>query len=140
MLTTVTIVGVVVLAALIWVFLQMRSKDLIEEKLAKRRAESSASARAQLLEGPNRIPVAMSLLNDRVCYENADLDACLELNNVEEIEYDDETATGHSVHGRVLRLRSHGHSFEFELDPAAARQWESALPAKHYDPGHRQAV
>lgn len=139
MLTTVTIVGVVVLAALIWVFLQMRSKDLIEEKLAKRKAESRAAARAQLLEGPNRIPVAMSLLNDRVCYENADLDACLELNNVEEIEYDDETATGHSVHGRVLRLRSHGHSFEFELDPAVARQWESALPAKHFD-AHRQAV
>ena len=32
-MTTVTIVGLVVLAALIWLFLRMRSKDLIEEKM-----------------------------------------------------------------------------------------------------------
>ena len=138
-LTTVTIVGVVVLAALTWLLLQMRSKDSIDEKLTKRKAEAKASSRAELLEGPNRIAVAISLLDDRVCYENADLDACLELKNVEEIEYDDETATGRAVHGRVLRLRSHGHAFEFDLDAAAARQWEAALPPRQFD-GHRAAV
>jgi hypothetical protein len=139
-LTTVTIVGVVVLAALIWIYLQMRSKDRIEEMLMKRRPSSKIASRAALLEGPNRIPVALSLAGETICYENADLDACLELPHIEEIEYDEETATGHAVHGRVLRLRSHGHAFDFEMDPATAKQWEAALPAKHLEAPHRQAV
>ena len=139
-LPTVTVVGVVVLAALVWLFLRTRSQDLTQETLAKRRATSKIASPAALLEGPNRIPVVLSLAGDRIIYENPDLDAALELQNLEEIEYDDETATGHAVHGRVLRLRSHGHSFEFELDPPTAKQWEEALPAKHLETGHRQTA
>lgn len=139
MLTTITIVGVVVLAALIWLFVRTRSKDLIEEMLVKRRPSSTVASRAEFIEGPNTIPVALSLQADKLCYENPDLDACLELQHVDEIEYDDETATGHSVNGRVLRLRSRGHAFEFALDPVVAKQWEAALPPKQFDAGHRQA-
>ncbi len=138
-LTTVTIVGVVVLAALVWLFIRTRSKDLIEEMMTKRRATAKAVARAEFLEGPNRIPVALSLMDDRIVYENPDIDAYLETKNIEEIEYDDETSTGHSVHGRVLRLRSHGHTFEFELDGPMAHHFETVLPAKHSDSGQRRA-
>ena len=137
---TVTIIGVVVLAALIWLFLRTRSQDLIEEMLTKRRPAARAASRADFVEGPNRFHVALSLIEDRVNYENPDLDAFLDVKNIDEIEYDDETATGHSVEGRVLRLRSHGHAFEFILEPAAAKTWESALPAKHLASGQRQAV
>lgn len=129
-LPTVTVVGVVVLAALIWLFIQTRSKDLLDEILVKQRATAKAATKAEFLEGPNRIPVALCVMADRVAYVNPDLDAFLEMKNIDEVEYDDETSTGRSVHGRVLRLRSHGHSFEFELDPQAAKMCEAALPAK----------
>jgi hypothetical protein len=140
MLTAVTLVGLVVLVALIWLFLKTRSKDLIEEMIAKRRGSSRLVSRAEFVEGMERMGVALSLTNDRIVYENPDLDAYLELRHLEEIEYDDETATGHSVEGRILRLRSHGHTFEFILDPATARQWESMLSPRRADQGTAKAV
>ncbi len=140
MLATVTVVGLVVLAALIWLFLKTRSRDLIEEMMVKRRASSRLVCRAQFMEGMERINVALSLAADRICYENSDMDAYLELRHIEEIEYDDETATGHSFEGRVLRLRSHGHTFEFLLATPTAQQWEATLPPRRADQGTAQAV
>ena len=140
MLTAVTVIGLVVLAALIWLFLKTRSKDLIEEMMVKRRASSRLVSRAEFLEGMEKISVALSLAADRICYENPDIDAYLELRHIEEIEYDDETATGHSIEGRVLRLRSHGHTFEFLLEIPTAKQWESMLPPRRADQGTAQAV
>jgi hypothetical protein len=140
MLTAVTVIGLVVLAALIWLFLKTRSKDLIEEMMVKRRASSRLVSRAEFLEGMEKINVALSLAADRICYENPDIDAYLELRHIEEIEYDDETATGHPIEGRVLRLRSHGHTFEFLLEIPTARQWESMLPPRRADQGTAQAV
>jgi hypothetical protein len=140
MLFAVTVIGLVVLAALIWLFLKTRSKDLIEEMMVKRRASSRLVSRAEFLEGMEKINVALSLAADRICYENPDIDAYLELRHIEEIEYDDETATGHPIEGRVLRLRSHGHTFEFLLDITTARQWESMLPPRRADQGTAQAV
>ncbi len=139
-LTTVTIVGLVVLGALIWLFLRMRSKDLINEMMAKRRTSSRLVSRADFVEGLERIPVALSLGTEVLCYENPDLDATLELRHIEEVEYDDETATGQAVDGKALRLRSHGHTFEFVLDPDSARQWEATLEPKHMGQGTAKAV
>jgi len=140
MLTAVTVIGLVVLAALIWLFLKTRSKDLIEEMMVKRRASSRLVSRAEFLEGMEKINVALSLAADRICYENPDIDAYLELRHIEEVEYDDETVTGHPIEGRVLRLRSHGHTFEFLLDIPTARQWESMLLPRRADQGTAQAV
>jgi hypothetical protein len=132
-LGTVTIIGLVVLAALIWVFIHLRGKDRVEEVLAKHRGSARACSRACLLEGMEQIPVALVLTADAIFYENSDLQASIELPLVEEIEYDDETATGHTVPGKVLRLRAHNHVFEFTLDLATAKQWEAALPARRID-------
>src|ERR1700674_1036315 len=140
MLTAVTVIGLVVLAALIWLFIKTRSRDLIEEMMVKRRATSRLVCRAEFMEGMERINVALSLAADRICYQNSDMDAYLELRHIEEIEYDDETATGHSFEGRVLRLRSHGHTFEFLLDTPTARQWETTLPPRRVNQGTAQAV
>jgi hypothetical protein len=139
-LTVVTIVGLVVLAALIWLYFRMRSQDLIEQMMAKRRASARLVSRADFVEGLERIPVALSLTTDMICYENPDLDASLELRHIEEIEYDEETATGQAVDGKALRLRSHGHTFEFVLDPSAIQQWQTTLPPRHLDQGTAQAV
>jgi hypothetical protein len=129
-LETLTVVGVVVLVVMIVVFLRVRSRDLVEEKLAALRPSSKLVTRADFIEGINRFEVALALQGDRVCYQNPDIDACVDLADIQEVEYDDETSTGHTESGRVLRLRSHSHAFEFVLDQAAARQWEAALPPK----------
>jgi hypothetical protein len=132
MLSTVTVVGVVVLAVLIWLFLRTRSKDLIAEMMAKRAASSRIVSRADYVEGLERIPVALSLTDDALHYENPDLDASFELKHIEEVEYDDELATGRQVERgcRALRLRSHGATFEFILDPVDCGKWAAALPAR----------
>ena len=139
-LGTVTVVGLVVLAALIWVFLRMRMKDHLDEIIAKRRASSRLVCRAVFLEGIEKIPVCLALADDVIYYENPDLQATLELRHIDEIEYDDETATGHTVIGKALRLRSHGHAFEFILDQPTARQWEELLPSRRFSAAPARAV
>ena len=134
-LGTVTVVGLVVLVALIVIFLKVRMKDLVEEHVRRRSAGSRVCSRADLVEGIERIPVALALTDDTIYYENPDLQASLELRRIDEVEYDDETVTGHGVTGKALRLRSHGHTFEFVLDSETARKWEMALPAHRIDDG-----
>jgi hypothetical protein len=140
MLETLTVVGVVVVVVMIVVFLRVRSRDLVDERIAKLRPSSRVACRAEFIEGINRFEVALALQEDKICYQNSDIDACLELPRIEEVEYDDETATGHSETGRVLRLRSHGHAFEFVLDLPMAKLWEAALPGRHLDEGTARAV
>jgi hypothetical protein len=139
-LTVVTIVGLAVLAALIWILMRMRSTDLLEEKMARRRSSSRLVSRADLVEGMERIPVALALTNEAIYYENPDLDASLDLRHIEEIEYDNETATGQVLDGNALRLRSHGHTFEFVLDPDSTGKWRAMLPARRFGEGTAQAV
>jgi hypothetical protein len=132
MLSTVTVVGVVVLAALVWLFVRARSKDMINDLMAKRATSSKVVSRAEYVEGMQSMPVALSLADDSLYYENTDLQASFELKNIEEIEYDDELATGRSVERgyRALRLRSHGATFEFILDPIDSQKWAALLPAR----------
>ena len=133
-LETLTVVGVVVLAILIWLYFRLRSKDHIEEVLTKQKASARLCSRACLLEGMEQIPVALWLTADAINYENRDMpQASIDLSDIEEVEYDDETATGHTIAGKVLRLRAHNHVFEFMLDLAAAKQWEAALPPRRVD-------
>ena len=134
-LTTITVVGLVVLAGLVWLFLRTRQQDLIADILAKRKGSSKLVARAEYVEGMQKFQVALSLTDTAIYYQNPDLDASFDLKDIEEVEYDDELATGRAVtHGcRALRLRSHGHTFEFILQPADCQQWMAALPAHHAD-------
>ena len=132
-LESATIVGVVVLAILIWVYFRLRSKDHAEQFLADHKASARVSSRACLLEGMEQIPVALVLTADAIYYENRDLQASIELPLIEEVEYDDETATGHTMPGKVLRIRAHNHVFEFALDLPTARQWETAFPPRRID-------
>jgi hypothetical protein len=127
---TVTVVGLVVLAGLIWMFIRTRNKDLLEEIMNKRRPSSKIVSRAEYVNGLDRLPVAMSLTEDTFYYENPDLQALFELRMLDEIEYDDELATGKQLeHGcKALRLRSHGTTFEFILTPADAAKWAELLP------------
>jgi len=132
-LETMTVIGVVVLAILVWFYFRLRSKDHVEQVLAKHRASARVCSRACLLEGMEQIPVALALTADAINYENRDLQASIDLSVIEEVEYDDETATGHTIAGKVLRLRAHNHLFEFQLDLPSAKLWETAFPARRID-------
>jgi len=131
-LATLTIVGVIVLAVLVVVFLKMRQRDLLGAIMDKRRGSSKLVSRADYVEGAETIPVALALTGDTFYYENTDLEASFELARIDEIEYSDELMTGkrHGEDCRVLRLRSHGTSFEFLVDRAESKKWEAALPAR----------
>jgi len=139
---TVTVVGLVVLAVLIVVFFKTRSKDLLAEIIEKKKASSKLVSRAEYVEGLERIPVAVSLAGETFYYENPDLQASFDLPMIDEIEYDDELSTGRPVeHGcRVLRLRSHGTTFDFILTPNDCQSWMAALPPRRMDGIAQKAV
>lgn len=141
-LTTITVVGLVVLAGLVWLFMRTRQQDLIADIMAKRKASSKLVARAEYVEGLEKMPVALSLTENAIYYQNPDMDASFDLKDIEEIEYDDELATGRSVPQgcRALRLRSHGHTFEFILQPTDCQQWMATLPRHRADEPSAQAV
>ena len=132
MLGTVTVIGIVVLAVLIWLFVRTRSQDLITELMEKRRASSRLVSRADYVEGMNTLPVAISLSDANLYYENPDMQASFELARIDEIEYDNELATGRSVAdgSRAMRLRSHGATFEFVMPSGEITKWEGVLPAR----------
>ena len=130
MLATVTVVGIVVLAALVWLLVRTRSQDQLDELMEKRRGSSRLVSRADYVEGLNQIPVALALTNDNFFYENTDLQAQFELSRIDDVEYDDELATGRSVAAgsRALRLRTHGTTIEFVMPAPECAKWQSALP------------
>jgi hypothetical protein len=136
-LGTITLIGVVVLAVLLWLFFRTRSHDRLTEIMEKRRATSRLVATAHYVEGLERIPVVLALTADTFYYENPDLQASFELARLDEIEYDNELAIGRSLEQglRALRLRSHGATFEFILPAAEAAKWEAALPGKRVGQG-----
>lgn len=133
-LGTLTVVGIVVLAALVVIFLKVRQKDLIGAMMEKRRPAAKLVSRAEYIEGPEKIPVALALTEDSFYYENPDLEASFELSRLDEVEYSDELSTGRTVHSgcKVLRLRSHGTTFEFELDKGDCAKWMAAFPPHTY--------
>ena len=135
-LATMTIVGVLVLAVLVVVFLKVRQRDLIAAFMEKRRSSAKLVSRADYVEGAELIPVAIALTATTFYYENPDLEASFDLDRIDEIEYSDELATGksHTANSRVLRLRSHGTAFEFLIENAESRKWENALPARRLGP------
>ena len=140
--TVATVVGLVVLAGLVAVYLRLRQRDQIAAILQKRQPTSKLVSRAEYMEGAESIPVALSLSGETFYYENPDLEASFDLARVDEIEYDDELVTGKSVPEtcRALRLRSHGATFEFVLEKAEAAKWAAALPARRMGEPTAQAV
>jgi hypothetical protein len=136
------VISILVLVGIYLLVMRQRSKSRIDEIMNKRKQEAILSHRGIFLEGREKLPVALTLTRRSVLYENEDLEARLDLDTVDEVEYDDETITGLEQDGhRVIRLRTHGNSFEFMVTAAEAAEWEEHLPAHRVDePGKVQAV
>ena len=141
-LMTWSLVGLIVAVALVVFFLKMRRKDMIGAMLQKRQPNSKIVCRADYVEGGERMPVALSLSGETLYYENPDLEASFDLDRLDEIEYGDELSTGKMLNDnqRVLRLRSHGATFEFVMDKADAQKWMTQLPQRQMGGSTARAV
>lgn len=127
-LAVVTILGLLAVVVLAVLYLKFRSNDVLQEIL-KKRAGAKVSAVGSFVEGAGQVPVAVSLTDSSFFYENGDMEARLDLERVDEVEYDDELSTAREVkEGRVMRLRSHGQTFEFIFDEKTAERFSSFLP------------
>ncbi len=131
-LAILTLVGLVVLIALTVIFLRVRQKDLIGAIMDKRRPNAKLVGRADYVEGVEKIPVALALTTESLYYENQDLEASFDLQRIDEVEYAEDLSTGRTVDSdcSVLRLRSHGATFEFVIEKVEAPKWQSALPQR----------
>ncbi|HUF17981.1 MAG TPA: hypothetical protein VMS12_08065 [Thermoanaerobaculia bacterium] len=140
-LAILNVVALVAVGTLVLLFLRMRTRDQLEAIAVKRRPESRIAERADFVDGHTHFPVVLSLTDKAIFYENMDLAAQIDLERIEEVEYTDELTMGGDTNGRVLRLRSHGHTFEFVLTEASAARWGEMLPKHLYnDPGKVHTV
>lgn len=117
-----------VIALTLW-YLRSRQQDQFGLLIAKRRATATIVSPAHLIDGSNHIPVALALEKQQISYENSDLDATLDLDQIDEVEYGSDLVNGGTANkGSVLRLRAHGRAIEFLLDTVSAEQWSLRLP------------
>jgi hypothetical protein len=120
--------AVIAVALLTLWYARLRAGDRISAIIVRNGTTSMLSSRAQLIDGANHIPVALSLDDAHVTYENSDLHASIDVQQIDEVEYGSDLITGGIADGAILRLRSHGRAFEFVLDVGVADQWSHQLP------------
>ncbi|HVR41882.1 MAG TPA: hypothetical protein VMS56_00405 [Thermoanaerobaculia bacterium] len=141
-LAVITTIGIIVLAVLGWFLYKKLARDKIDAFIARRKGDSKIAVPADLIEANERIPVAFALTEKTIFYENSDLEARIDLVQIDEVEYASDLFTGKEItDGRVLRLRSHGHAFEFVIDKVNSEKLESFLPPHRADePGSVRVV
>ena len=131
MLTWLTFAAVVVLAFLVWNLYRRFGSDRIAVINDRRRATSRLVSRGEFVDGNRHLDVALAVTQSTLFYENPDMEASIDLENIHEIEYDTELVTGHAVaNGAVLRLRAHSQSFEFIVPQDTVSRWTAILPPR----------
>ncbi len=130
-MSTLAVLAVVALAALVWWLYRSRQNDQFEQVLARHHLTASICSRARLIDGANHIAVALMLEPRQICYENVDLGGSLDIDQIDEVDYASDLVTGGIANGAVLRLRSHGRVTEFVLDAKVAEEWSRHLPPHH---------
>jgi hypothetical protein len=128
----------ITLAALVYLGRNLARRfasDRIQQLMDRRRASCRLVSRGELIDGSRHVAVALALGASTLYYESSDLQASLDLEWIEEVEYDDEVVTGHSMGaGRILTLRCYSQAFAFLIPIDALAQWQAVLPA------HRRAA
>jgi hypothetical protein len=127
----ITLVAVIVVVALGWNLYRRFGADRIGKLNDRRRGTSRLVSRGEFVDGNRHIAVALAMTPSTFFYENADMQASLDLQWVREIEYDTELGTGASVAGgKVLRMRSDSQTFEFVLPNDTVARWHMMLPPR----------
>lgn len=120
-------------AGLVWWYRRLRSNDEMTEIMSHDDASTMVSSRAQLINGGHQIPVALTLDAARISYRNGQMDASIDIQQIDEVEYGSDLMTGGIANGAVLRVRAHGRAIEFVLDNASAERWSQHLPPHRMD-------
>ena len=125
----IVVVGVIVVTFLSWNLYRRFGSDQLEVMSEKRRKSSRLVTRGSFVDGNRHLDVVLALDKSTFFYENADMEASLDLQFLREIEYDTRLVTGeHIPEGKVLRLRSTSQTFEFVLAEADIQRWHLMLP------------
>ena len=133
MLFWISALAVAVTAVLCWALYRRVGDSRIDALVDKRRPTSRMASSGEFVDGNRHLKVAIALTNTDLFYENADMEASLDLRWVREIEYDSCLATGHAVRaGKVLRIRSVSQLFEFVLPKDVFARWHTALPPRRW--------
>jgi hypothetical protein len=128
--TFIILISSIVVAVLVFSLWKRFAADGMQRLNDGRRGSCRLVGRGELVDGSRHVPVALALNDSTLFYENDDMSATLDLEYVQEVEYDNELSTGQDVPvGKVMRLRCFSKAFEFILDSATALQWEAILPA-----------
>ena len=131
MIALLSLAAGVVVAFLCWNLYRRFGSDRILKFIERRRGTSRMVGRGEFVDGNRHLDVALAVSQSTFFYENADMQASLDLEFVREIEYDTELATGSAVPGgKVLRLRSDSQTFEFVLPNDAVARWHMMLPPR----------
>ena len=131
MLAWVSVVAIAVVAFLGWNLYRRLGADRLAELIEQRRSASRMVSRGEFVDGNRHLPVALAVTQSTFFYENADMQASLDLQWVREIEYDTELGTGGAVAGgKVLRLRSDSQTFEFVVPNDTVARWHLMLPPR----------
>jgi hypothetical protein len=130
-MTWLSLLAVVVVAFLGWQLVRRFGVDRLAKFNERRRTTSRLVGRGELVDGNRHLDVALAVTESTFFYENADMQASIDLQWVREIEYDTELGTGTApVGGKVLRLRSASQSFEFVLPNDMVPRWHLVLPPR----------
>ena len=132
-MTWFTIIALAAAAALGWNLFRRFGSNRLTAFTEKRRATSRMVGRGEFLDGNRQLEVALALSGTSFFYENSGMQGSVDLQWVREIEYSTDLATGVTVrNGRVLRLRSQSHTFEFILPTDDVARWYMMLPPRTY--------
>jgi len=125
------IFAIAAIIGLVWLYFRIEASSRLQKFSDGRRASSRIVSRGEFVDGNRRLNVALALTDVAFYYENSDMQASLDLEWIEEIEYDSELSTGRmTMDGKVLRLRCHRQVFEFILSNDVVLAWKAALPAR----------
>ena len=131
MLVWLSIAALGVVVFLCWNLYRRFAASRIDALMEKRRSTSRMVSGGEFVDGNRHLKVALALTNSDLFYENADMQASLDLRWVREIEYDTRLATGQEVAGgRVLRLRCFSQVFEFVVANDVVARWHMMLPPR----------
>lgn len=119
--------AIAVITLTLW-YRRLREDDRFAVIMSRGRATGMITSRAHLIDGANHIPVALTLGAQQITYQNSDLDASIDIQQIDEVEYGSDLVTGGIADGAVMRLRAHGRAIEFIFDLDTAERWSNRLP------------
>lgn len=129
-------------ALLLWNLSSRFKTDGLDALNERRRPTSRLVGRGQFVDGSRRLDVALAVTDRAFYYESSEVQASLDLEWIEEVEYDTRLATGRAIAGgKVMRLRCHRQSFEFVVPDDVVLAWKTEFPAgRHVGMQHPVAI